>query len=306
MNSFFEDIKNSLKRPNSYYVQLIVINVVAFVSVLLIKLFLELTQNGAEFIPIIEQNVVLNARFTDFIRHPWTVISFMFSNAGFWELVFNALALSFFGYVLQDFIGGIKVLNAYLLGSLFSAFVYIIVFNVLEITQGINSLSAFVAGASAGVYSIIFAIIAISSDFELQFFRRFTVKLKYLALVFLIFSFLSFSNGLIAFFGAVFGYTYIKLNKLGIDVGAPFQALANFIIKLFRRKPKLKEYREYADKEYAETGQYTKSEKPLRTIGAYPTQAEVDELLDKISLKGYDSLSLEEKKRLHLASKKKE
>ena len=109
------------------------------------------------------------------------------------------------------------------------------------------------------------------------------VRLKYLALAFVIIDFLSIAasnpGGSIAHLGgALLGFVYIKQLQNGNDWS-----------KIFQKRTKLK----------IVSNQRTRS-----SVNSLPDQEIIDGILDKISKSGYESLSKKEKEQLFNASKK--
>ena len=88
------------------------------------------------------------------------------------------------------------------------------------------------------------------------------------------------------------------LFRSGIDWGTPIDATVEFFQNLFKRteKPTIKVV--HRQKETAFSNSST-------SIGTgYPDDDEVDEILDKISRSGYESLTKDEKQKLFKASQK--
>jgi hypothetical protein len=92
--------------------------------------------------------------------------------------------------------------------------------------------------------------------------------------------------------GALMGYVYVKQLQAGVNWGGWITATLDWLRGLFKPSPKVKiTYRKTESKKAA-----TKFNKA--------TQEEIDVILDKISDRGYESLTKEEKEKLFNASKK--
>ncbi|MEQ8424258.1 MAG: rhomboid family intramembrane serine protease, partial [Cyclobacteriaceae bacterium] len=126
------------------------------------------------------------------------------------------------------------------------------------------------------------------------------VRIKYIAGFYIILSFLgsvgSNAGGNIAHLGgALIGFIYIKQLQVGINWGGWVTATIDWIKDLFQPRPKVKvTYRKSEPK--------VKSQ--VRSKGSKASQEEIDAILDKISERGYESLSADEKEKLFNASKK--
>jgi hypothetical protein len=93
--------------------------------------------------------------------------------------------------------------------------------------------------------------------------------------------------------GALMGYLYIKQLQKGNNLGAFITAIQDWFRGSMKSKPKVKVTYRNSD------SAYSKSSKASRA-----SQEEIDAILDKISDKGYESLTKEEKEKLFNASKK--
>jgi hypothetical protein len=141
-------------------------------------------------------------------------------------------------------------------------------------------------GASAGVLSIIVATATLLPEYAIQLLFFGAVRLKWLALITVVLDFIGIPSGnagghIAHIGGALFGFLYIKyLYQKNI--------LPHWLTNIFKRKSKLKVH-------YKTTF--------MKTGNEVPTEEDIDDILDKISKSGYDSLSKKEKELLFKASK---
>lgn len=294
-----EEFKNAFSRPNNSHVQLILINLSVFVVLAGIMVFFKWFSLDAAFLQIHNQ-FSLPSGFAEFLTRPWTLISYFFTHdlRGIMHILFNMLALYWFGKVLVTYLGSDKVVAVYVLGGLAGGILYLLVFNLIpdppEFLQG----RAELVGASAAVFAIMVAAATLLPDytFFLLFFGP--VKIKWIAAIYIFLSVLGSvgqnAGGEIAHLGgALIGYVYIKQLQVGVNWGGWITALLGWIGGLFSSRPKVKV-------------SYRKEAATKRT--ASPTsgisQQEIDAILDKISEGGYESLSKEEREKLFKASKK--
>lgn len=301
MASVIDDLKNTFQKPNNQIIQLILINCMLFFVTILINFFISFSANYDALKQLVDSNIFLNANLNQFAKHPWTLGIFLFTNEGFLNLLFNSLALFFFGVLIQDFIGGRKLIAVYVLGGIFAAVFYITAYSIISISNLKNNLSPLIFGAQPAFYAVMFAGVALVPDYEMFLFRIFRLKIKYLALAFLLLSFFSATHGILNLGGSIFGYIYIKLLRMGIDLSSPFESLGSWIKNFGKPKPKMKvSYKKFSTSTVGSDGNVNHQHHNDLDLD----QSEVDALLDKISVSGYDSLSKEEKQRLFLASKK--
>jgi hypothetical protein len=156
-------------------------------------------------------------------------------------------------------------------------------------------------GASASVMAILFATVTYSPMMEIRMLFFGTVRLWHIALVLIIIDFvqlpLTNTGGHLAHLGgAFFGYIYIRQLQKGTDIGKWLSNLIDNITgAVGKKKPPFKKvHRTYHPKPAAKTSKIITKDK---------TQQQLDEILDKISQSGYDSLTKEEKEFLFRAGK---
>lgn len=203
------------------------------------------------------------------------------------------IALWFFGRRLQDLIGSNRILGLYFTGGLTGGLFYLI-FGVL---LGVISTGAGALGASAAVFAIVIALATLAPNYNIPIIFIGNVQIKWIALIY-VFMFIvglrgENSGGDIAHLGgALMGFIFIKQLQAGRDLGRPIVDLIYAIPNLFKKKSKLKV-------------SHKSTRKTTTESSTNINQAEIDQILDKISASGYSSLSKDEKEKLFKYSNKK-
>lgn len=294
MRNVFDEIRGIFSNKSQAVTQIIILNILVFAFLFFFRLIASFSDDGMSSYGQIIRWLELSAPIHDFIRKPWTLITYSFVHTGVFHILFNLIALYWFGTLLQDFIGVAKFKAIFFLGGILSGLLYLSLYNILQYSD-FNQIQPRLLGSSAAIYAVMFAAATLIPDYEFFFFQRFAVKLKYLAWAALLFSFLDFSSGLSHAGGALVGFGYVSLLRRGIDLAYPFQSFWG----AFRRKSSVRT----PEKSYAPTRRMSAlfSEK-----SPFPDQDEVDAILDKISKSGYESLSKDEKHKLYLASQRKD
>jgi membrane associated rhomboid family serine protease len=286
-----EELKFKFRQGNAV-VQIVLINVAVFLIFAgLGVLFFLFNKSGISEYMI--QHLMLPASGKNFIMQPWSIISYMFLHNGFLHLLFNMLWLYWFGNLFQQYLGNSKTYQAYFLGGIFGGLIYMLAFNIFPAFSNEVSFS-YALGASAGVLSIVVATATLLPDYQVLLFLFGSVKLKYIALVSVLLDLISIPNGnagghIAHLGGAAFGFIFIKLIYSQSIIPTQIDSVFNGIAKAFSPKSNIKIHHKGSN---------------IRVEGTEnPSQKEIDTVLDKISKKGYESLSKKEKEILFKASK---
>ena len=243
-----------------------------------------------------------------FITQPWTLITYFFTHLSFFHILFNMLFLYWFGKLIQEFLGDKKALNLYVLGGIAGGLFYILIYNILpQFDQVIEG--SYMLGASAGVFAIVVGAAVFMPNYTMYLLLFGPVRIKYIALVYVLLSFFSIpienAGGNIAHLGgAAIGFIYIKQLHKGNDLGGWIVSFISFFKSFFIRQPKIKVSYSSSEQSSSKSKKSGKSKSSKSSGPSAPNQAEIDTILDKISQSGYESLSKEEKQKLFNASKK--
>jgi membrane associated rhomboid family serine protease len=292
-----EEFKNAFNRQNNGHVQLIIVNVVIFIVLGVFFVFARI--GGFENIfKIVHDQFVIPPTFAEFTTRPWTVITYSFAHSltDIFHILFNMLALYWFGKLFVEYLGSDKLIALYVLGALSAATFYLLMFNTVPFFKEQSDFPGMV-GASGAIYAVMVGAATLLPDytFFLLFFGP--VRIKYIAGIYILISFLGSvganSGGNIAHLGgALMGFIYVKQLQAGVNWGGWITSVLDWIKNLFKPRSNVKVT-------YRKEEQKTKASKPSKA-----SQEEIDAILDKISDRGYESLSKDEKEKLFNASKK--
>ncbi|MCS7005002.1 MAG: rhomboid family intramembrane serine protease [Cytophagales bacterium] len=298
MNTFLKDLEYAWSKPNNAPIKIIIINVVVFVFINLIWLICRFAGNMSFFNQTIDF-LSLPPYFWDFLLQPWALITYFFTHQDFFHLVFNMLALYWFGIILNDFLGSSRITALYILGGIAGGIAYLLLSNTIPFFE--RSSGSGMIGASGSVYAIVVAAATLSPDFRMNLLLFGPVKIKYIAAVYVFLSIIGTaganSGGNIAHLGgALLGYMFIKNLQRGRDWSLPFGRFRNWTKNWFKPKRSMK---------VTVGGKHASYKTTLRSQSLEPTQEVIDAILDKISVQGYEKLTNEEKQILFRASQKK-
>jgi hypothetical protein len=206
------------------------------------------------------------------------------------------LVLYWFGRVFVEYLGSDKLIAVYVLGGLVGGICYLIIYNLNIQYFG----DAEMVGASGAIFAIVVATATLLPDYTFHLLLLGPVRIKYIALFYVVLSVLYVRQGVnlggnIAHLGGAFmGFIYIKQLQQGSNWGSWVTAFLEWSKNLFKPQPKVKvSYR-------SEKKQNQKTKPSAEKV----SQDEIDAILDKISVGGYESLTRDEKEKLFNASKK--
>jgi membrane associated rhomboid family serine protease len=272
-NSIADDIKYKFRYGNMA-VKLIFINIGVFVLTSLFYLVTFLFQQKGIY-EVVLSKVEVPASVSTLLYQPWSVFTYMFLHAGFFHILFNMLWFYWFSEILVVFLGD----------------------NTIPVFIPKVEVS-YMLGASASVFAVVFAAATLSPDYEVRLLLFGVVRIKYIALVALVLDIINIPNGNAGGYiahlgGALAGFLYIKALQSGFDAGRPFNKLFDGMATLFKPRPKVRVTHKSSDEKTAPKSPRSQSD-----------QEKIDEILDKISRSGYDSLTKEEKDFLFHYSRK--
>lgn len=225
--------------------------------------------------------------FNEFLRQPWSLLTFPFLYTGLFSLLFDCLWLFWMGNTFMVFLNKKQFLYVYCSSLIIGGIAYL-TFGFIPVLNGFQS--SFINTGSFALGAVVAATATLVPQSEVRLFLFGNVSIKVIAIVYicieLIFMAIGDRPSALAFLlSAVWGVIYMINLKQGRDFSN--------ILKLFKRS-KLK----VVHKRPANHSPHV-----YRNDSDLPNQSEIDEILDKISVGGYESLSSQEKEVLFKASK---
>ena len=291
------EFKEVFQRPHNGHIRLIIINVSVFLLFSVLYVVCEVT----ELLPVneaVRKYLAIPPKMEDFLRCPWTVITYAFvhSQKDLFHILFNMVALYWFGRLFVEYLGSAKVIAVYILGALAAAAFYLTLFNTIPFFMERSAHFNGMVGASGAVFAVMAGIATLLPDYSFYLLFLGPVRIKYIAAFYIVLSFIGTvgenAGGNVAHLGgALMGYIYIKQLQAGKNFGGWITRLLDLLS--FRKSKVRVTYRRQGPPQ---------PKKPEKTTIA--SQEEIDAILDKISEGGYESLSREEKEKLFKAGEK--
>lgn len=238
--------------------------------------------------------------FAVFIHKPWILLTYPWAHtgpsifSGLFNLLSNMMWLYCFGSVIQNLIGYKEIIPLFIISYILSGCIYLGVTAIWPDLPG-NTIAL---GALPSIMAYAVGAITLSPGFKFYFGERFSIPLWVLLAAFLLLNVAVFANGnynmlILAAGGALVGFCYIKLLKAGHQPGGV----------LYRISGKIQGW--VSPDEYNEKYHQLKRQETFKQLQSKHKSSEesIDSILDKINMKGYDSLTAEEKDVLMKASK---
>ncbi|MFZ1527916.1 MAG: rhomboid family intramembrane serine protease [Ferruginibacter sp.] len=280
---------------------LLIINIVFFLILTFIQMGYAVSDKPlTNFYEQVLQWFSLPASLRSLSERPWTILSYMFSDISIMRLLVNMIWLWGFGSIMQSVSANDKIIPVYIYGAVVAGIVFIITnYAVPYLRPGIPGCS--LLGANAAVMAVAGAATALAPQH--RFFEQLWggIPIWVLLAIFILIDIAGLPTynaaHVLAHLSAVgSGIGFVYLLRRGTDAGAWMHKFYHWFMNLFNPNSRghdtsLKEHVFY------ETG----SRKPF-SKSPNITQRRVDEILDKINQKGYQSLTEEEKSILKKAA----
>lgn len=302
----YQDFRRPRRRltlgdDNNALVGLLTINIIFFILLWVIKvIYANVQGSGNTFTGSVLPYFELPATLPALAAKPWTLLTSMFTHYEFFDMLGNMLWLWAFGYIFQELTGNKKLIPVYIYGGLAGAVVFMIAANALPTVRP-NAGSMMLMGASASNIAIAAAATMLAPDY--RFFRNIGggIPIWVFTLVYVLIDFAGVFNrgavySLAHLAGAGAGFLFVFLIRKGYDGSIWMNKFYHGLMNLFT-PGKQSNVRAVREKVFYNTGE----RKPYSKTSNV-TQQRVDEILDKISQKGYHFLTDEEKNILKRAA----
>ena len=232
--------------------------------------------------------------------YPWQLITYQFMHADFWHIFFNMVfGLWMFGMEVENVWGAKKFLIYYLSCGVVAGISQLVLAPIFEPALGPT------IGASGAVFGVMVAFATMFPDRYIFLYFLIPIKVRYFIIIMIVWGVFSIGGpsnvaNLAHLGGALGGYLYILYERRkGERPGGG---------RVFQSWTKSSSWQTPASSggEAVDAKIYDiKESKSLDAPAAQnDSQKKIDEILDKISSSGYQSLSEEEKKILFEASKR--
>lgn len=242
------------------------------VSVWLLVTLLSLLGNAAHFYVPVAEWLTLPSLFNLFLSRPWTLLTYMAVHFDFLHILFNVLWLYWFGRIMLITLSDRHLAFAFVGGGIAGGIVFLI-------SAALGYGYGWLCGCSAAVIAVMCATAMRLPDHPVHLFLIGEVKLKWVAVACCLLTFIGGGGNQAAHIGGLlWGVGLGLMLRQGID---PVKSLSFRSKSGGSRKPK------------------RNANRMVRVLRDRQDDIHrLDELLDKIRLSGYGSLSSKERKEL--------
>ena len=280
-------------------IRLLFINAAIFLLIQILSVIIRLMMADNSILSVFLNAVfTLNTDLKYFIFMPWGLVTSIFAHFSLWHFVLNMLFLYFSGKMFEQLFDAKRLWYTYLFGGIAGGILEIIAHAIFPALQNSHIV---IVGASGSIMAIFMALAFYRPNLNVMLFGLFPVRLIFLALFFLLSDLISLGmNDGVAHFahlgGAIFGALSIRnlgnknnimnfIQRWGDSLGKSIKS----IFKGSSKQPKRSNSRMKTDEEY--------------NLEKKSKQEKIDQILDKISKSGYESLTRQEKDFLFNQSK---
>ncbi len=229
--------------------------------------------------------------------YPWQLLTYQFMHANFMHLLFNMVfGLWMFGMEVENTWGAKKFLIFYLMCGVVAGISQLILAPIIEPAQTLGP----TVGASGAVFGVLIAFGMMFPDRYIFLYFLLPIKAKYFVMILIALGVLSVGGtdnvaNLAHLGGALAGYLYMLYDLKGFKLRARVRSMPGLFTP--KEKQESPAYRDVVDAKVFDIREAKQDDRG-------DLQKRIDEILDKISQSGYQSLTEEEKKILFEASKK--
>lgn len=274
-NNFTQSFQQEL-RKRDFLTQIISINIFIFLLLTVSSIFFFL--GGVSENPLVRL-LSVPSNLDTLAERPWGIITYMFTHKGLFHLLFNMLWLFWMGRLFIKYFNTKKLLWLYILGGVGGALLYMLAYNYLPVFARANPYS-YAIGASASVMAIFFAVALYNPSHSVYLLFIGRIKMLHLALAFVALDLLMLPG-----------------SNPGGHISHLGGALVGVIFALWMQQQQPKTFQKTQKKQ-----SYKHAKDYAYNVEKKQQESNINEILDKISKSGYESLTAKERKALFKSS----
>jgi len=285
-NSILDYLKLQFK-TGGMVKKIILVNAVVFVLLLALKIISTLFLIDGLF-DFTGSLLAMPGTFGELIYKPWTIVTALFTHFTLGHFFWNMLMFYFTSKLFIQFFGEKRLLTTYIFGGVFGGLIHIVAYLVFPYFT--KTTAPPIIGASGAIAALIGALVYYKPQLKIKLFFMLEIPFWVFGIIFIGGDLINLTkeDGIAHFAhigGALFGVLSVVKAHSSTNFMNRLDQLFSFNFS-FKRQPKMKVYRN-SDANKMTDAQYN-SNKANK-------QKQMDAILDKISARGYDSLTKKEK-----------
>lgn len=293
-NVFKSFVRDTFVLNHSVIPYFITIQAVGFVLLCIFDLLTFSDITSLNIYSFIIEKLSLPNNFGDFISQPWSLITHILVYESLWALLFDCLWLYWVGNLFLNLLNKRQFNTVFFGGWLLGAILYVAIGST-NLTQQNTMWSS----SAFGIAALISTLAILIPNTTIRLFLIGNVRFKIVAI-----AYLALEATYYFFMDLTALATHIVVILLGILFTYQLENGCDWS-KLFARRKQMHKNTAVQDEDFI----YIKYRTPVYTNNKkekdeFPDQEQIDQILDKISLYGYESLTSQEKAILFRASKK--
>ncbi len=267
--------------------------VISLLFVIMHFIRITLLINGEEttfFDQVVWQKMILPASFSEWIRQPWTIVTYMFVEMNFMQIIGNMIWLWIFGMVIEDLKGEFHVMPLFIFGGIMGG-----IFLGLSHLLLLPTTSFYYGGALPAVTAVVVGACLFRPTYVIWQLGSLQVRLWQLGLAFVLFVVVSFAR---------LSFHHASLILGSVLTGVLYNyGLPSFFLTCSHQLARLSNY--FWNNENYVLKKTSGRMSQAFNINSYNKKSDeelLNTLLDKIHQSGIDSLSHKEKQLLEQLS----
>jgi len=283
---------------------LVALNAIGFLLLLTMQVvYFFYQESAASYTAGVVKWFELPANVQLLITRPWTLFTYMFidNSQGLMRIISNLFWLWTFGTILQDRLGNNRLIPVCIYGGILGALFFILVHYLPTPLQAHTNFASLM-GANAAVMAVATAATFIAPDYRFFAHIRKGMPIWVMLALFVFIDLAGVAQNNPAYAiahlgGGIAGWIFIYFIKRNIDIGNWMNTSYHFITHIFS-PAKIESKQTIKNKVFYNTGSRTPYQKT-----ALINEQKINQILEKIHLNGFDSLTDEEKDFLNKAAK---
>ncbi len=213
-------------------IHLINIHILCFLLLLTFKAIATIFGQNLWYSTLIN-NLIIPSSFSEYLKRPWTIFTYFLVNEGISATLFNMILLYNASNILGKLLSDKYAYTVYITG-VFATGLFFVALSFFA------NLRYPLWGPDAAIYCVLFVCFVYAPNYPINMFIVGHVKLKYISIFFMLLSLHKLtegrlSMGLTEFFGAFWGFVFVRALQQGIDIGKPITGIYKFIKNIFMK-----------------------------------------------------------------------